>query len=166
MKILPNEKLTLLTELSKSNVIEILNLSIRPKQNFGFGNGKIEEGKKFEGNIFRDSFNISRIINYRNSFLPEISGKINEKINGTEIEIELKQASFVKGFMILWLGGVSFAFITTFIGAIIGEGPLYACIFPLFMFLAGFGMLKFGFSTESEKSKKDLIEILKARIKK
>ena len=113
MKILPNEKLTLLTELSKSKAIEILNLSIRPKQNFGFGNRKIEDGKKFEGSIFGDSFNISRIINYRNSFLPEISGKINEKMNGTEIEIELKQASFVKVFMILWLGGVSFAFITT-----------------------------------------------------
>ena len=70
------------------------------------------------------------------------------------------------GFMILWFGGVSFGFIATLIGAIIGEGPIYACIIPLFMLLMGFGMSKFGFSTESEKSKKDIIEILQAKVKK
>ena len=166
MKILPIEKLTLITELSKSKVIEELNLNIRPKQNFGFGNKNVESGKKFEGNIFGDNFNVTRIINYKNSFLPEINGKIIEKLNGTEIEVELKPTGFVMGFMILWFGGVSFGFIATLIGAIIGEGPIYACIIPLFMLLMGFGMSKFGFSTESEKSKKDIIEILQAIVKK
>lgn len=70
------------------------------------------------------------------------------------------------GFMILWFGGVSFGFIATLIGAIIGKGPIYVCIFPLFMLLMGFGILKFGFSTETEKSKKDIIEVLEAKLKK
>jgi len=166
MKILPIEKLTFITELSKSKVIKELSSNIRPKQNFGLRNTTIETGKKFEGHIFGDNFKVTRIINYKNSFLPEINGKIIEKLNGTEIEVELKPTGFVMGFMILWFGGVSFGFIATLIGAIIGEGPIYVCIFPLFMLLMGFGILKFGFSTETEKSKKDIIEVLQAKLKK
>jgi hypothetical protein len=89
-----------------------------------------------------------------------------ESNNTFEIEIELKPASFVKGLMTLWFAGVSFAFISTLFGAIFGETPIHVVIFPLFMLLMGFGILKFGFSTESENSKKDLIEVLQAKVKK
>ena len=166
MKILPSEKLTLITEFSKTEVIEKLKSSSIPKQSFNNRNKIILTDKKFEGSINDDCFNVTRIINYRNSFLPVINGKINDKLNGAEIEIELKPASFVKGLMTLWFGGVSFAFITTLFGAILGETPIHVVIFPLFMLLMGFGILKFGFSTESENSKKDLMEVLQAKIKK
>lgn len=65
MKILPIDKLTFVTELSKSKVIEKLSSNIRPKQNFGLRNTKIETGKKFEGHIFGDNFKVTRIINYK-----------------------------------------------------------------------------------------------------
>lgn len=165
MKIFPFEKLTLVTVLSKDKVIEELNSSIRPKQNFGFGKQEAENGKQFEGIIYGDNFTIERIINYRNSFIPEIKGKIIEKITGTEIEIILKPASSVMAFMTVWLGGMSLAFITTLIGVIIEKAAFETCIMPLVMLFVGFGMLKIGFSTESEKSKKEIIEILQAKIK-
>lgn len=165
MKLIPIEKFTLVTELSKSTVIEELNSSIRLKQNVAFRNTNVESEKKFEGIVFENNFKITRIINYKNSFLPEITGTIIEKSNGSEIEVELKVTSLVKVFMILWFGGVSFGFIVTLIVAIIGDGAIYTCLFPLFMLLAGFGILKFGFSIETKKSKADLIEVVQAKIK-
>ncbi|ESU20962.1 hypothetical protein FCR2A7T_07340 [Flavobacterium cauense R2A-7] len=165
MKILPIEKLTLVSNLSKSEVLEELSSNTRPTQSLSFGSPKVENAKLFHGTIYEDSFNIKRVIDYRNSFLPEVNGKVIEKTNGTEIEIELKPVSLVMAFMIIWLGGVSFAFITALIGAITGESPLQISLIPLGMLLIGFGMLKFGFSTETEKTKNNIIKILKAKVK-
>ena len=165
MKIIPLEKLILVTEFPKLKVIEQLNSIVSPRQNLIFTNKNIDKEKKFEGSFFGDNFNITRIINYKNSFNPEIIGKISDRLNIVEIEIELKPTLIVQIFMLLWLFGVSFAFIAILIGAIIGEGPIYICIFPLIMFFMAFRIFNYGFSTESEKAKKDLIEVLHAKIK-
>lgn len=165
MKILPIEKLTLVTNLSKVEVVAALKSNVGLKQNFGLWDQKVENERKFEGVVYDDHFVIKRIIHYRNSFLPEIKGKIIEKLSGTEIEMVLKPVSFVIVFMILWLSFVSVLFIATLIGVIFGKASITVCIIPTVMLCIGIGMLAFGFSAESEKAKKEIIEILQAKIK-
>ncbi|WP_375560021.1 hypothetical protein ACE193_20230 [Bernardetia sp. OM2101] len=80
MKYLPYENLTYKTHLSKDEIIKRLSEEIQPshwllKRRFSF-NGKY---KSYEGLINEDSFKISRvIIDYQNSFAPQIKGKIEE----------------------------------------------------------------------------------------
>ena len=87
MKIIPIEKLTLVSNLSKSEVIKELISNTRPTQSFGFGSQKVENAKLFHGTIYGDNFNIKRVIDYRNSFLPEVNGKVIEKTKKDIIEI-------------------------------------------------------------------------------
>jgi hypothetical protein len=164
MKIFPVDKLTLQTALSKTEVIEALKSSLGIQHNIRSFNQPITD-KKFQGIITNSGFRIKRIIGYRNSFLPEITGTINEKLSGTEIELVLKPMSFVGVFMAVWLGGVAFACVATLIGAFMGSLPFTACLIPFAMLAFGFGMLKFAFGAESRTAQRELTGLFQAKVK-
>ena len=67
-----------------------------------FRNGNFN--KKFEGEIdfFQNKFNINRILNYRNSFYPIISGKVFSEDNIAKIEIFMRMTIFTNLFMLVW----------------------------------------------------------------
>ncbi len=98
-------------------------------------------------------------------FRPEITGKILEKQSHTEIQIELRTISFVSVFMLLWLAAATFAFVTTFIAGILGLEQIAVSVLPLGMVLLALYLWNFGFSIESETAKKELIDLLLAKIK-
>jgi hypothetical protein len=104
MFFLPYEKMTLDTALDTAQVVERLKSEVdtsRPswvqKVSRMFSG---DSHKFFQGTIDGSSFKISRIINYRNSFLPVIIGRIE----GSKVEITLRTAIFVNIFMMVWLG--------------------------------------------------------------
>jgi hypothetical protein len=115
MNILPYENITYKTHLSKEEILNRLNQETEPKQwirmtgIFSSGNHKA-----YEGVVNQNSFKISRIIGYRNSFLPRIEGEIEEKVEGnskiTLIHIKMRLHTFVLVFLCVWL---SFMFLAT-----------------------------------------------------
>ena len=162
---LPIENIIYKTKLSKEQTIQKLADNIEAEKSFGFGAHNYTYSKPYIGQIFGNTFEIKRAINYRNSFLPQIKGEVYSEFDGTKIKVKMKPHSFVLVFMTIWFGGV-------FIGCVATTFALFTQNFSPF-FLIPFGMLIFGivlllgaFKTESKKSKKDLVQILEAEIEK
>ncbi|MET0945988.1 MAG: hypothetical protein ABWY22_11305 [Flavobacterium sp.] len=167
-KLLPFEKLVYHSTLSKEELVIRLQNEIEAEKSFGFRALKFSYSKPYIGKINSNRFEIKKVVNYRNSFLPVIKGEIKDGINGAKIDVKMGLVDFVKAFMILWLIGVSFGCI----------GALYSLIFtdtvnseagffmfiPFAMLLFGIAMVSFGFKAESQKSIKDLEGILQAKI--
>lgn len=166
-KILPFEELLYHSKLTKEELFLHLQNEIEAEKSFGLGAHKYSYSKPYIGKVFNNQFEIKRAINYRNSFLPIIKGEIQDAVNGSKIKIKLKLVDIVKVFMIIWLSGVFLACIavgTNF--AINGFDPEtgFTILIPFGMLLFGILMVTISFKAESRKSKKDLEEMLQARI--
>jgi 1,4-dihydroxy-2-naphthoate octaprenyltransferase len=61
--------------------------------------------RDFEGVLSMTGFKICRVINYRNSFLPIVVGKMLPRLQGgTRIEVQMRMQWIVTAFMLLWAG--------------------------------------------------------------
>ncbi|HZH86580.1 MAG TPA: hypothetical protein VFD77_04635 [Brumimicrobium sp.] len=162
MKIIPFERVELKSPLPIQEVSDLLYQSIRPKRdiitNFSFRSSKND--KVFEGVILDDKFKIQRIINMRNSFLPQITGEIYADKNGTKLMADLKIHKFVLVFMIFWLSVVFIAFVMISIGVYFDASNPFALLIPLVMFIFGIGLIHFGFNMERENSINDLKRVI------
>lgn len=110
MKYFPFENITYQTKLEPKEILEKINEVIEPKKTFRstgiFGSS---DHKPYEGSINENSFSITRIIGYRNSFLPRINGVVEKGFNGTKIRVKMKLHILVIVFMFIWFGGVGIA---------------------------------------------------------
>jgi len=165
MKIIPSDKIEILTTLSNQEVRKILTENIRPKKVLKFGFNQAQERELFEGNFEQNSFEIQRVITGRNSFLPQIKGQILPNINGTKLVADLKVHTLVIVFMVFWLTFVGITFIMGIIGVINQGTNLLFLIGPLIMIGFGIGLINYGFNSQKEKSINDLKKILNGHIK-
>ena len=167
-KLLPFEKLVYHSTLTKEELLTHLQNEIETEKSFGFGAINYSYSKTYIGKIYTNSFEIKRVISYRNSFLPKINGEIQDDNNGCKIFVKMSLIEFVKVFMIIWLSGVVFACLASLYSIFLKngintDGGLFMFI-PFLMLIVGVLMIYFGFKLESKKSIKDLEEILKAKI--
>lgn len=128
-----------------------------------FGNSS---HKPYEGSINGNSFSITRIIGYRNSFLPRINGVIEKDFNGSKINVKMRLHVFVIVFMCIWFGGVG-------VGCLAVLTPLFNSdtfepmkLIPFGMLLFGYALVTGGFKYESIKSRKYLAQLFEAEIEK
>ena len=164
MKVFPSENLTLISQLSKVEIYDKIN-SITGKERdfktFSFGHNK-----QFEGIISVDSFKITRILPYRNSFLPIIYGQIKTFNSGSKIMLDAKMGKFQLIFFAIWtilLGLLSLASIFFIVMEFINaESQIWTFIVPI-MFLVGYGYMQISFSKETQKTKEILIQLLQAK---
>ena len=163
MKYLPFEKLTYKTSLASEEILKRLRENIEPKKTFRmtglFGS---KDHKHYEGSIEGRSFSISRIIHYRNSFLPIIKGEIASKHDGTHIHIQMRLHTIALIFMALWCGILGLVFLVISFDSL-NEGSFDPfLLIPLGMLLFGYLMTVGGFKYESGKSKKWLKDLFEA----
>lgn len=145
INLLPQENFFMNTKLSPAEIVTRLSESAKYET---FGDGYRE-----------NKFNIKRIINYRNSFLPLIKGEMMDLHGTTNVKVEMKPHWFVTVFMLFWLGGVAIAFILTL--DIIEERELdFFSLLPFIMFFFGIAFFYGGFKFESKRSKKELLSLL------
>lgn len=166
VKLIPSVDIELLTSLSKEEVENILKENIGPKRGIELRFSKTKIKKPFEGYLANGQFEMQRAINYKNSFLPQITGSVSESINGTKVMAKFQMHGFVVAFMAVWLGGVSLALLGSIYGIVSQEANPTVAIIPVIMLAFGIALVYFGFNTEKEKSINELKRILKARIKK
>ena len=166
MIFLPYEKLTIKTKLRPEEVLQNLNNVVEPRKHFR-GWKKTSE-KSYEGNVEGLSFNLFRIIYYRNSFLPVIKGKIESDIGGSSIQISMHPHILVILFMVIWMAGAGWMFFSSFSFEIFKNDPrgfdfipdfLYS---PFSMILFAYALILGGFKFESVKSKKFFKELFEA----
>jgi hypothetical protein len=164
--LLPFEKYNLTTKLSYDEIYKRLADNIEPKRSFQFFAFNRNSTKPYEGEIWGNSFTISRIINYNNSFLPVIKGNILTMIGQNQINIKMRPAIFFLIFGSLWLGIVTLACILLILAGlvqfkqIIQNGFSPAFLIPFGMFIFGCLIFLIPFKIESKKSRKFLAALL------
>lgn len=146
MNIPPKKTITYKTNLKKEEILK-----------------KLHESLDYEGSTDIDTFTISRIINYRNSFLPRIKGRISTDYNTTTIEVTMQLHKFVFVFMAVWLIGVLSFFVISLINVPFNKLVFFDTI-PLVMLIFGILLMYIPFTIESRKSEKDLEEMFEAEI--
>lgn len=82
MPLLPFDKFRIDTSLTSVEVHNALAAAVEPRKRFRFGRGRCP----FEGELGIDSFTLTRIISYRNSFIPSIRGRIITTSSGSTVE--------------------------------------------------------------------------------
>jgi hypothetical protein len=93
-------------------------------------------GFEFEGDVSPQSFDITRIISYRNSCIPVIRGRFEPSATGTRIVIDMKMHPL--GYVFL-VGGVTISFVV--LSALAGSGQgwpvtaIGAFVAPCFVFI-------------------------------
>ncbi|MFN0082087.1 MAG: hypothetical protein ACKVOM_06175 [Ferruginibacter sp.] len=161
-KYLPFENYIITSKLSVEEVAKRLAESIEPKKNlrlFVFNRGS---NKPYKGQILGDTFTISRIINYKNSFLPVIRGHISTFLGNTQINVKMRPVTFVLILISLWLGIVGLVCLGIILVGLIqfkqvlqnGFSPMI--LIPFGMFLFGCLLTTLPFKAESKKSKEFL----------
>ena len=171
MKYLPFENFVLTTSLSVDEVRNRLSNNIEPRKGSFISASKTNTSKPYTGSILNNTFKIYRIINYKNSFLPVITGEITQAWGKTEITIKMKPVLFVLIFMAFWLGTVGIVCIVILVAAIldfkdiIHNGFSPPVLIPFGMFIFGYLLVTLGFKYESSTSKKFLKTLLDAQYK-
>ncbi|HYX72204.1 MAG TPA: hypothetical protein VE732_05495 [Nitrososphaera sp.] len=118
--------------------------------------------EKFEGEVSETGFKISRIIRYRNSFLPIVQGQFTPSVKGMRIEVRMRLHMAVLIFSILWLsffGAVAVAFISQIISTGKFEGGMFI---PFGMLLFYYLLVTISFGVEANKASKLLWDIFEA----
>jgi hypothetical protein len=164
MRFLPTENIILKTNLKETEIIDRLSNFVEPKKTFRFGMLGNEATKPYEGRINDLTFDITRIITYKNSFLPRINGVIHHEYNGTTITVKMRLHSFVVVFIFIWCGGVGLGCIAV-LKTLLADNKFHpASIIPFGMLIFLYALTMAAFKYESKKSKKDLQTLFDAEI--
>lgn len=159
-KYLPYENYILVSSLDNDEIKSRLQENINLKYYTAFQKTKNNTSEKpYEGNIIENKFSINRVIEYRNSFLPLITGEITSKLTGSEIHIKMQLHKFTRIFISLWLGFVSLICVIMIIVLIVTFSKISsqefkpASLIPFGMLAFGFLLTILSFKAESSKSK-------------
>lgn len=161
MKSLPFKAFELSTNLSLTEVIEriISNTIVENKEHFK------QYKRLFKGVVLENSFNISRVLSYRNSFKADVFGLVNSSAGETHVIVTMKLHRFVSVFLSIWCVLVGLALLVFLVASIKQPKIISGCLVSLFMLTLGYGLAKISFNYDAEHVKKNLMEILEAKEK-
>lgn len=168
MKFLPFENYILSTSYTIEEAQRRLLENLEPERSWTYF--MRNDTKPYKGKITENRFSISRIIRYRNSFLPVITGKFSTKKGQTEINIRMRLHLFTLIFMSFWLGMVGIFCIILIVSTLINVGHLFKqefspmVLIPFGMFIFGYSLITVAFKAESNKSKKFLAQLFENNI--
>lgn len=168
-KLLPFEKYTLTTDLSVEEVLKRLTGCMQSESDYSWSYFRRIYTKPYRGAVTGQTFRMIRNINYRNSFLPIIKGRVTSISGQTEVVVSMRPAAFVLVFMAIWLGMTGLVCIGIIVAGIaqsrqiLDNGFSPAVIIPFVMFAFGSGLTLFAFKSESIESKGFLADLLKAK---
>jgi hypothetical protein len=161
----PYDSFIIRTKLSKIDLQKILYSIVGP-QDLWRSFRKVPNNKPYEGKIEDGKFKLSRIINYRNPFLPIIQGKISPNNNGNKISITMRPNGFSIALMYIWFvfGGITKIaewLLYKMQNRPIVNSPSEGFIIPIPFILLGYGLCMIMYKYEAMKSTTILYEIFK-----
>jgi len=95
----PFRRFQVLTPMSPARAAKVLQKIVEPAKTFRWPFSR--KHRYFEGSVEADGYSISRIINYRNSFLPIIEGRFQIEGPQTIVTLNMRMAWPV---VVFWLG--------------------------------------------------------------
>lgn len=154
VKWLPYHRFVIHSPLPPPQAQQKMAAQVQPRKIFRFGGP--DNDRQFQGELTADSFSVTRIIGYRNSFLPLVEGRFESAAGGSAITITMRPLIFVIAFMTVWFSlALSFsaaAFTSTLVGLI-----------PVGMLVFGYALVMIPFWIEAKKQERVLREIFQAR---
>jgi len=145
--LIPYQRFEIKTKLSQEGSREKLAAIVEPrKMRWGFSRAD----KPFEGELDGHTFKISRVIGYRNSFLPVLVGNIRDDLDSSSLQITARPNWFVIFFWPVLL--LIFFYATIFMADVTSIG------FILLFFLFFYGVPTLFFNFELRKAEKLLNE--------
>ncbi|MCC6605080.1 MAG: hypothetical protein IT327_17875 [Anaerolineae bacterium] len=146
--IIPYQTFEIKTRLSQDGARQKLQAVVEPRKLLRLGLSR--NHNLFEGEIEGASFKISRIIHYRNSFLPILVGQIQDDLDATTLKITARLHWFI---IVIW----SFFAVAVVSGGILaGDRSELWAILPIFLFFYVVPLAAFNF--ELHKAQKLLNE--------
>jgi hypothetical protein len=123
---------------------------------------KSKSAAPFQGAVYFDSFEIQRVISYRNSWLPQIKGRVEGAPTGqgSVVTIRHKLHSFTLVFSSIWILGVGAASVGTVWSALVTGTINFAGLVPLLMLVFGLALFTVPFWLEVAQSRPLLTRIL------
>ena len=165
--ILPFEKYTLISSLSIDEIVKRLEKNIDLDNSPRFFGINSSSGKPYKGKYSANTFSITRVINYRNSFLPLIKGEISTYINETRINIIIRPVLSVLIFVSIWLGIVGIVAVFFLLAALLpsaGSDITFThALIPLGMFIFGTLLMTLSFKAESKKARTFLVDLFQGQ---
>ena len=159
MKFFPYCALSLRSELTLDGIAALFGSRIEKQQWMRFSRG----GSRFQGSFSSNSFTMSRIIGYRNSFNPIILGKVEPLGEGSFIRLIMRPHMAVSIFMSIWFSGVFIGVGAVTFGFFSGKTPAHPMLLiPFGMLLFGVALVSGGFWFEASKQKSMLLDLFKA----
>jgi hypothetical protein len=160
MEFIPYQRLTIMTDLPKEEVLSRFRNRVgqTKRENFVRVDKNI-----FTGRLLEERFKLNLITDYRNSFAPEITGTIIEANGKTELSVTLKSNWFVIVFTALIII-IGLAMLITEIINYKYTGDI-DWMFLAFFIILPYGVTWFGFNLDADKSIDGLIKITNGEIK-
>jgi len=160
MRLLPYRRVELQSPLPVTSVIQALSEAVEAPRSSWLDLGS----RPFEGTVTRNEFRIYRVIGYRNSFRPRISGTVSPDGHGSRISVTMQLHEAVAVFMVIWLGIVFWVCVAFFTAVLEGsasfEPPLLIApgmlVFGWLLCLGGFGF-------EARKAERLITSLVEAR---
>lgn len=157
MPILPSERLSIRAAAPAAEILNRLRAEVEPFSWFRLPFSR--DHKAFQGEVVGDRFKLTRIIHYRNSFLPTIVGTVRPDEAGTAIDITLRLNPFVAGFMTFWFGCVACVLAATVVWAVAHQAVPILFVVPVVMLLFGYVLMHGAFRYEATKAKRFFEEL-------
>jgi hypothetical protein len=150
---LPYERVVLRTKVPADELMRRLAMEVEPRKSF---RSPFAGHRTYQGELTGTTFNVARIIGYRNSFLPMLKGRVRPDGTGAVLEATLSLHPVVLGFMVFFLGSALAIGLTLLMSLVLqGKNPALA-LFPTGMFLFGYLLMQGAFSFESTQARRFL----------
>lgn len=156
---LPKFKTVFRSGLSMQDVADRLQAKVEPAKTVRFNRST---GFPFEGTVNPQSFQLRRILNYRNSFAPDIKGKISDDAFGSRIEVtfSIHPLAFVLFAFILGIGMLVTAIIM--FASFSSGGFNLQALLPVIALPAAVAIFYYAFHSERKTSTQLLENIFQA----
>jgi hypothetical protein len=157
MNWVPYQRLVIHSPFAPSEFVARLQAEVEPLRLFR--NPLSRNHKPYEGGVAGDRFEIERIIQYRNSFVPLVQGQVLAGSSGSRIEVTLRLRWLIVVFMGIWFGGLAIGWLALMSRVILGRGAGLSIVAVSVMLGFGYLLLVGRFTVETRKAARFLEEL-------
>lgn len=164
MKIIPYDKCVIRSPLSVDQLKERLADHLEPRKLVRSPFNRRKKYKAYEGYVTGNTFAISRIIDYRNSFLPEIQGKFLSADKGSRVVVEMRLNEIILVFLAVFCLVLILVFLVVVNYSFRSGSFNPVVLIPLGILMIMVFATSLAFNAERDRSQRDLVKFFSGEI--